>query len=517
MKKYFGLLSAMLFSMSYASAHVTEKDIFSKAECPSNLECHFFKAPKDYNNPKGEMVDIYYGVHKATRPDKRKGVLFLNFGGPCAPAVRGASVLASDYFPKEVVESFDIVGMDPRGSGFSAFAKELTRCANSNKGCDKTFEKVSPFMGTNSVARDMDILREILGEEQINYLGFSYGTRLGSIYTDLFPDRVRAVILDANMSPFDTENEMVNIGRSGTSNDIFNFIYGSGAEKKMLHVVKDAFYHDGYLSQDNYLLNEFDTSVVLLLSLFQSKEPLIQMANAFFFQSDMFFFYHFIANLGESMEDEDIQVDKTMFDYPLPKALANKKQLLRDFMFNNKEEEEQNRSMAMFQSVMCTDEPLDVLTDEDEIFELYKEASELYGLPMHYLFNGMCRNWKAKKDPIVQLDAETMEAKLGDKKVLLYGIQYDTNTPYFWSQHMQEGFGDNAVLVTVDNIVRHCISFIFPKFDCVNDIALNYLLNPNADYQDTYCEFSESMHSVVPLKSPKYDFPLEYTSISLIR
>jgi len=87
---------------------------------------------------------------------------------------------------------------------------ELTECAiNSDKNdnedaCNDTFKKVAPFMGSNTIVKDMDVLREVLGQEKLNFLAYSYGTRLGSLYSNEFPNNIRSLILDSAVSPEQT-------------------------------------------------------------------------------------------------------------------------------------------------------------------------------------------------------------------------------------------------------------------------------------------------------------------------
>jgi pimeloyl-ACP methyl ester carboxylesterase len=154
----------------------------------------------------------------AGNPAERIGSLFMNPGGPGGSAIDFLSQ-AAFAVPVEIKQRFDLIAFDPRGVGESS----PIRCADNvqallaldpNPQTDEEWQGIVntareftelcaeragpalPFYGTINVARDMDRIREALGEEQISYLGFSYGTSIGQVYADLFPGNVRAMVLD---------------------------------------------------------------------------------------------------------------------------------------------------------------------------------------------------------------------------------------------------------------------------------------------------------------------------------
>jgi pimeloyl-ACP methyl ester carboxylesterase len=183
-----------------------------------SFECARLTVPLDYAAPSGRQIEIAVLRAKAREPSQRIGSLVVNPGGPGASGIdftRAWSTLASS----DIRDRFDIVGFDPRGvsastsldchdnlqqiaaldptpdsaqewlevgQGYQAFADLCAR-----RGAD-----LLPHLGSENVARDMDRLREALGEEKLTYLGYSYGTVLGALYAELFPERVRALVLD---------------------------------------------------------------------------------------------------------------------------------------------------------------------------------------------------------------------------------------------------------------------------------------------------------------------------------
>jgi pimeloyl-ACP methyl ester carboxylesterase len=179
-------------------------------------ECAHPMVPLDYGDPGGRMIEL--SVARAPATGDRIGALFVNPGGPGASGTDFASVLAM-ILPSEINERFDLVGIDPRGVGGSnpidcgVDATDLYSVDASIEtpedrqalldisdeyvdDCTIKYGDVLPFVGTRDVAKDMDAVRAAMGDEQMSYLGFSYGTAIGQVYAELFPERVRSMILD---------------------------------------------------------------------------------------------------------------------------------------------------------------------------------------------------------------------------------------------------------------------------------------------------------------------------------
>lgn len=180
-----------------------------------DAECAELDLPLDYEDPDGETIPV--SVARTPATGDRIGALFVNPGGPGATASDFAAQMAG-ILPVEITERFDIVGVDPRGTGASEIdcggdftelygvdysidsADDETTLLDVSEeyidGCESEVGDQLAHLGTRDVARDMDAVREAMGDEQINYLGFSYGTGIGQVYLDLFPDRVRSMVLD---------------------------------------------------------------------------------------------------------------------------------------------------------------------------------------------------------------------------------------------------------------------------------------------------------------------------------
>ena len=193
------------------------------------LTCATLQVPLDYSRPHGTKISVQVTKHAANNPSKRIGSLVVNPGGP---GISGAAYAGSLTKPDAtgftrldtaVLDAYDIIGFDPRG----VFLTAPVSCAPADHfgapqpdpdakasrdelwnlwssyatGCDANNKAILPHLGTVDVARDMDVIRAALGEDKLNYLGLSYGTYLGAVYSQLFPHRVGRMILDGNVDP----------------------------------------------------------------------------------------------------------------------------------------------------------------------------------------------------------------------------------------------------------------------------------------------------------------------------
>ncbi|GAY07133.1 alpha/beta hydrolase [Pseudonocardia sp. N23] len=188
------------------------------------LDCATMTVPLDYSAPDGRVAEIAVLRHRTTAAEK-VGSLVVNPGGPGGSGIS----LAAQFGAAQADGPFDVVGFDPRGVGASTPAidcvsdreideqradsdidtspagvahieeenrRVAAQCVERSGGAD-----VIAHSGTRDVARDMDVLRAALGEQKLTFLGYSYGTRIGSTYAELFPRNVRAMVLDGAIDP----------------------------------------------------------------------------------------------------------------------------------------------------------------------------------------------------------------------------------------------------------------------------------------------------------------------------
>jgi pimeloyl-ACP methyl ester carboxylesterase len=197
------------------------------AECGDGFECATLTVPLDYANPAGGDIDLSLIRKPAADPAARIGSLLTNPGGPGGSGVDFVrSTAVPDGLLANLNSQFDIVGWDPRGTKASApidclpqevLAADapydpfpdlssrddvLAAAREFNQGClDMAGPELLASVSTFNTAQDMELIRQALGEEQISFLGFSYGTYLGATYATLFPNQVRAFVLDGAIDP----------------------------------------------------------------------------------------------------------------------------------------------------------------------------------------------------------------------------------------------------------------------------------------------------------------------------
>ena len=201
-------------------------------------QCAILKAPLDWAEPKGDTIGLALIRAKTSgTEDRRIGSLVFNFGGPGGSGVTTLPAFGTDY--AKLRTRYDLVSFDPRGVGRSApveclndpqldayFAQDWTpddaaerttlldNTKDFNKACEENSKKVLPHLRTTDAARDMDLMRQVLGDDKLHYFGISYGTELGGVYAHLFPKNVGRAVFDAVVDP--TQNsEQGSLGQAG--------------------------------------------------------------------------------------------------------------------------------------------------------------------------------------------------------------------------------------------------------------------------------------------------------------
>ncbi|HET9142526.1 alpha/beta hydrolase [Actinophytocola sp.] len=218
-------------SLSWGECAPYARTDFDRAAMKGDeVQCTRLTVPLDYAKPDGETISIAVLRRPAGDSERRIGSLLINPGGPGASGLATAARLGQEA-RNDLGERFDFVGFDPRGVGASepvvkcltdqerdaeraeddeldASAAGVAKVESDEKDyaakCAERTGKGAAMLanlGTRDVARDMDVLRSTLGDEKLTYLGYSYGTRLGSTYAEAFPNNVRAMVLDGALDP----------------------------------------------------------------------------------------------------------------------------------------------------------------------------------------------------------------------------------------------------------------------------------------------------------------------------
>jgi len=222
-------------------------------------QCARLSVPLDYRVSNGPMIEISISRVQSAQPGLRRGVLLLNPGGPGGQGL-GLPRLFALLLPQSVRDRYDLIGFDPRfvgtstpvscglrgvetqraiptleeNGGFDATVAFARRIAD---GCAAVSGDVLPFATTANTARDMDLIRQALGEQKISYLGYSYGTYLGAVYSTLFPSRTDRFVLDSLVDPKAVwRKQFLSLGLGGEIRfpDFANFL-----------IANEATYHQG--------------------------------------------------------------------------------------------------------------------------------------------------------------------------------------------------------------------------------------------------------------------------------
>ncbi|WP_233573894.1 alpha/beta hydrolase [Amycolatopsis panacis] len=226
---------------------------------PMDYDCATARVPLSYRDPTGPQITLALGKRRATDQQHKIGTLFFNPGGP------GAIGRVPRRMDPALSARFDVVGFDPRGTYAStpvacsgnpaddaklfpefpiteaAEADAIRQVGDVTSRCAQHAGPLLSHMSTANVARDMDLLRRAVGDRQLNFIGTSYGTHLGEVYANLFPQRVRALALDAVLPP----REWTTGIKPGQQNEPYVYRVGAhlGAETALNTMLRDCAAH----------------------------------------------------------------------------------------------------------------------------------------------------------------------------------------------------------------------------------------------------------------------------------
>ena len=218
-------------------------------DATSNFQCADISVPLDYTNPHGEKIRLALAKLPASDPQHRIGSLLTNPGGPGESGIQFLKTASTTFFSAQLRTRFDIVTWDPRGTGSSSavdcfnssqldaffhldpnlntperLAAGLQEFHTFDDACVAHSGNLLKHISTEDSARDIDQIRQALGETQISYLGFSYGTFLGAVYAHFFPTHVRIWVLDGAVDPYQTYSGVAITQTTGFQQDYTDFL-----------------------------------------------------------------------------------------------------------------------------------------------------------------------------------------------------------------------------------------------------------------------------------------------------
>ncbi|MFI0453807.1 alpha/beta hydrolase [Actinomadura sp. 6N118] len=457
-------------------------------DCGQGFQCGTMKVPLDYSKPGGEKIDI--AVNRLRASDKRQGSVLLNPGGPGGSGL-DAATSSGPTMDRQLRERFDIVGFDPRGIGKStpvscpSASTDDGTTAGTTSGtsttvatgtdvqldtetqlalqdarltaaaCQKTSARLLPHVGTVNAARDMDVLRAVLGDRRLNYVGWSYGSDLGAMYADMFPDRLRAMVLD------------------GATDRSKGFLQRRVAQAKAHEVALRAFVADCLKAADCPLKSAgtVEAGVKRITELRQSAD----------------------LNPLSNTTTDGTSLDGTAVTGALGSALYNKASwpslraaltsaitnrdgtALYEFILTSPEAD---LGIGQFEAVTCADYPrVDRATALQAAENAKRETPNFADLVKTSWT--MCESWAApaaKQIPVPR-------AK-GSAPILVVGTANDPATPYEASKTLVKHL-DNARLMSYDGSGH--TAYLAAGSNCINDRVHRYLIEAKLPKEGIHC------------------------------
>jgi pimeloyl-ACP methyl ester carboxylesterase len=444
------------------------------APCGDEAECTTLEVPLDHDRPGGDFLQLAVARLPATDPGRRLGSVVVNPGGPGAPAVDFLLLDGEATFSDELRERFDIVTFDPRGVAGSgavgcgsfagdpvgrpepvpaddgdagdyeaALAEVAARCA-SGAGW------LLPHIGTRDSVEDLEALRAALGEEELRYVGYSYGTYLGASYAAAHPDRVAAMVLDGALVPGEQSLEDLAVSQA---------LGGEVALDAWLQRCEDDgcdFAADG--DGDGDPRERFDD----LLADLVDDDP--EVADAFL---TALFGLLYDAGSGADARIEDLVLAAEDGDEDELMAAADELLYLETDLG------------VGYSAVICRDHPAPAPDrTNEEVADALAEQAPMFGRLMAWSEVAPCRDWPVPADP-----PASPEGVDGIPPLLVIGGRADPATPYASAERLAAALHGSRVL-TWDG-AGHVASG--GRSACIDEAVDEYLLEGTLPPHGTVC------------------------------
>ncbi len=439
-------------------------------------ECGTMEVPFDYSDPGVGTFTLALRRHPAQVPSERIGSLLVNPGGPGFGGTYLAEQ-ASSMFGGDLLDRFDIVGWDPRGTGGSIpaidcvdtydryFAYDLTPTNAAEKQavedinreyadiCAEKNGEVLSYVSTNNSARDMDAIRRALGEDKISYLGFSYGSELGATWATMFPRTVRAAVLDGAADP--------------TADAVQGALQQAAGFEKELNAffdqcAKDAtcpFHSNGDPGAAfDRLLTDVDSDPVPVT---KGRVPVNQL---------VLYTAAAEAMYSSSRWDELELALAALRDGDGTDILS-----MYDRFYQRDPDGTYGNELEAFLAISCVDDPHPKTVEElDKWLPEFLEVAPRLG-PL-FASGYWCVFWKAKTDYRIAVTGE------GAGPIVVVGTTGDSATPLASSRKMAETLEDGRIIVL--DAQRHTG---YGANDCVTDAVNDYLITTKVSFREKSC------------------------------
>ncbi len=441
------------------------------------VQCSTLRVPFDYNNPSAGTFTLYVKLRPATNPSLRIGSMMVNPGGPGF----GGSALADDssyYFSSDITDHFDIIAWDPRGTGKSTPAVDcvddydqyfgidsppdtpeekqalIDASQAFNDECMANSGEILPYISTQASATDMNSIRQALGEDTISYFGFSYGSELGATWATMFPQTVRAAVLDGAVDPQSTSAEAGMAQAKGFEGQLSAFLAACSTNKAC------EFYNGGKSAA------AFDA---LLVSL--NNKPLVVSADRTPVTQSVAFSAATQAMYSDS-------------NWPqLEQALADAQQgngagllKLYDDYYQRKADGSYGNELEAFLAISCLDDPGATSIEQvDAAVPAYIAAAPRLGANFGYGYS--CALWPV--EPATKVDVTGN----GAGPIVVIGTTGDPATPLASTRKMAASLEKGVLLIVEAN--KHTG---YGANGCINTAVDSYLIDLTVPVSGTTCK-----------------------------
>ncbi len=415
-------------------------------------------------------------MRPATDPKRRVGSMLVNPGGPGF----GGSYLvtnADSYFSSDLLDRFDVVAWDPRGTGESTpfvdcvsdYDKYFTTDPTPDNEvqhqalidisrafadeCETHSGKILPYISTNNTVRDMDRIRAALGETKITYFGFSYGSELGATWATMFPTTVRAAVLDGAADPNADYMEGGLQQAAGFDKELSVFLARCSADP-------ECYFHNGGKAEAAFdaLMEKIDKKPIVVS---KDRTP-VNQAVAFTAVSQAMYSSTMWSQLEMALANAQKGNGRGLLD-------------LYDQYYQRKGDGTYGNELEAFNAIYCLDDPGPMtVKDTDAYLPAFKKAAPR----MWPGFTGGygCVFWPAKPDLRIKITSK------GAGPIVVVGTTGDAATPLKSTRKMVEALEDGRLLIVTAD--RHTG---YGENNCVTTAVDNYLITTKVTFREKAC------------------------------
>ena len=447
-------------------------------DCAGGLECANFQVPFDYDNPSLGTFILPVTRRLADIQEQRIGTLLINPGGPGVAALDFVAY-ADQIFSASIIDRFDIVAWDPRGVGQSNPRIDCVDSMDDYFGLDPSPDEATeaeqlifgaqefasscmtrssdllPYVSTIDTASDIDVLRRALNEEQISYMGFSYGTSLGATWATLFPETVRAAVLDAAVDPTRGYVDDLILQAGGFEDSLNAFFTKCDASKcsfmKVGESAEDAFDRILLTLDQNPIANDDGRAV--------TNQGVAQTGIAGALYGD----YQW-PQLENALSAADLGDGQPLL-------------ILFDEYFGRDSTGQIDNSIDAYFGISCLDRDQNLTSDLvfDLTDELTSVAPKLWPGWIQEML--ICANWQVEPQGGITVGAET------ENRIVVVGSTGDAATPLEGTRNMVAALGQARLVISP--LEQHTT---YGTDTCVTEIVDEYLLNLTDGPDITTCD-----------------------------